>query len=60
MLIAEGVETEDERQTLLGLGVHVGQGYLLGRPAPAADVGPDPALGLPTRGNARQRTVART
>jgi len=58
MLIAEGVETEDERQTLLRLGVHVGQGYLLGRPAPAEDVAPDPALGLPTRGHARQRTVA--
>jgi PAS domain S-box-containing protein len=36
MLIAEGVETEAERDTLIGLGVHVGQGYLFGRPAPAA------------------------
>jgi PAS domain S-box-containing protein len=37
MLIAEGVETEAERDTLIGLGVNVGQGYLFGRPAPAAD-----------------------
>lgn len=35
-LIAEGIETEPERAMLLGLGVAVGQGYLLGRPA-----GPD-------------------
>ena len=33
-LIAEGVETEAERATLLRLGVQLGQGYLLGRPAP--------------------------
>ena len=35
MLIAEGVETPAERDTLIRLGVHVGQGFLLGRPAPA-------------------------
>ena len=35
-LIAEGVETEEERQTLLGLELELGQGYLFGRPAPAA------------------------
>ena len=38
MLIAEGVETEAERDTLIGLGVNVGQGYLFGRPAPAAEL----------------------
>jgi PAS domain S-box-containing protein len=32
-LIAEGVETEEERQTLIGLGLNLGQGYLFGRPA---------------------------
>jgi EAL domain-containing protein (putative c-di-GMP-specific phosphodiesterase class I) len=32
-LIAEGVETEPERQALSALGVIFGQGYLLGRPA---------------------------
>ncbi len=35
MLIAEGVETEDERRTLLGLGVTCAQGYLFGRPTSA-------------------------
>ena len=36
LLIAEGVETEAERTTLRTLGVHLGQGFLLGRPAEAA------------------------
>jgi EAL domain-containing protein (putative c-di-GMP-specific phosphodiesterase class I) len=31
-VIAEGVETEDQRQRLLQLGCRVGQGYLFGRP----------------------------
>jgi EAL domain-containing protein (putative c-di-GMP-specific phosphodiesterase class I)/DNA-binding NarL/FixJ family response regulator len=31
-LIAEGIETEDERRALLELGVRLGQGFLLGRP----------------------------
>jgi EAL domain-containing protein (putative c-di-GMP-specific phosphodiesterase class I) len=38
MLIAEGVETVAERDALLRLGVRYGQGFLLGRPAPAAAV----------------------
>ncbi|PPK94267.1 EAL domain-containing protein (putative c-di-GMP-specific phosphodiesterase class I) [Kineococcus xinjiangensis] len=33
-LIAEGIETQAEREALLDLGVPLGQGYLLGRPAP--------------------------
>ena len=33
-LIAEGIECVEELRTLLSLGVHAGQGYLLGRPAP--------------------------
>ena len=33
-LIAEGVETEAELETLKGLRVDLGQGYLLGRPQP--------------------------
>jgi len=33
-LVAEGIETDSELQTLLGLQVPFGQGYLLGRPAP--------------------------
>ncbi len=40
MLIAEGVETEAERDTLIGLGVHVGQGFLFGRPTPVPDLPP--------------------
>ena len=31
-LIAEGIETSAELQTLRSLGIHFGQGYLLGRP----------------------------
>ena len=38
VLIAEGIETEDERSALSELGVQYGQGYLLGRPAPLPDV----------------------
>jgi EAL domain-containing protein (putative c-di-GMP-specific phosphodiesterase class I) len=34
LIIAEGIETPEERTTLLNLGVHHGQGYLLGRPGP--------------------------
>lgn len=36
-VIAEGIETESERQALYRLGVHLGQGFLLGRPAPAIE-----------------------
>jgi len=35
--IAEGVETKEELATLQRLGVRLVQGYLLGRPAPAAE-----------------------
>ena len=38
-LIAEGVETEAELDTLKGLRVDLGQGYLLGRPEPAIILG---------------------
>ena len=34
-VIAEGVETEAELETVRALGVSYGQGYLLGRPEPA-------------------------
>jgi PAS domain S-box-containing protein len=37
-LIAEGVETEAELTVLRELDIDLAQGYLLGRPAPAADV----------------------
>ena len=35
-VIGEGVETESQEQALHGLGCDVGQGFLLGRPAPPA------------------------
>ncbi len=34
-LIAEGIETQAEDATLRSLGLHLGQGYLFGRPEPA-------------------------
>jgi EAL domain-containing protein (putative c-di-GMP-specific phosphodiesterase class I) len=34
VVLAEGIETADELDTLRGLGVDLGQGYLLGSPAP--------------------------
>jgi EAL domain-containing protein (putative c-di-GMP-specific phosphodiesterase class I) len=33
-VIAEGVETEGERDALREAGVHLGQGYFVGRPVP--------------------------
>ena len=33
-VVAVGIETEDQRRTLLDMGCELGQGYLLGRPAP--------------------------
>ena len=33
-VIAEGVETEAERDALRDAGVHLGQGYFVGRPVP--------------------------
>jgi EAL domain-containing protein (putative c-di-GMP-specific phosphodiesterase class I) len=37
VMLAEGIETEAELTTLERLGVVLGQGYLLGRPAPASE-----------------------
>ena len=36
-ITAEGVETDTQLDVLIGLGVDDAQGYLLARPAPAAD-----------------------
>jgi len=33
-IIAEGIETDDERQACMELGLHYGQGYRIARPAP--------------------------
>ena len=38
MVVAEGVETEAELACLIDLGVHYGQGYLLGRPGLATSI----------------------
>jgi len=38
-LLAEGIETDEERATLRALGVELGQGYLLGRPATLEQIG---------------------
>lgn len=46
-LIAEGIETEAERAALFGLGVGLGQGYLLGRPRPAEEAIDAPAAAQP-------------
>lgn len=44
VMLAEGVETEAELTTLERLGVVLGQGYLLGRPAAARPPGGAPAI----------------
>lgn len=36
-IVAEGIETSEELECLRKLGVHMGQGYILARPAPLAD-----------------------
>lgn len=60
-VIAEGVETPGELAMLRELGIALGQGYLLGRPEPAADdeapgMAGTPA-GLPSGGAAVQAAV---
>jgi len=36
-VIAEGIETEAQRNALVAMGCELGQGYLLGRPSPIGD-----------------------
>jgi hypothetical protein len=43
-LVAEGIETPGEQHSLEALGVHLGQGFHLGRPGPAALVCPTPGM----------------
>ena len=38
-VLAEGIETQGEMDTMRALGVALGQGYLLGRPATAEAIG---------------------
>ncbi len=42
LLIAEGIETAAELETLRPLGIRYGQGYLLGRPQDGLGPGPWP------------------
>ncbi len=37
-IVAEGIETEAQRQVLRGLGCHLGQGFLFSRPVPRAEL----------------------
>jgi EAL domain-containing protein (putative c-di-GMP-specific phosphodiesterase class I) len=48
-IIAEGIETRGEFETLRSLGVPFGQGFFLAHPAPLADIGPatPPVLPIP-------------
>lgn len=57
-VIAEGIETDAELEKLRELGVTLGQGYLLGRPAPALDWH-DVATGPATRRTDRRPRVVR-
>jgi EAL domain-containing protein (putative c-di-GMP-specific phosphodiesterase class I) len=43
-VIAEGIETLEQLDTLRALGCRYGQGYLLGRPAPVASIARDLSL----------------
>ena len=49
-IIAEGIEREGERQACVELGLHYGQGYLLGRPAPLETFSLGAALPSSARG----------
>ncbi|HEX2587661.1 MAG TPA: EAL domain-containing protein [Gaiellales bacterium] len=42
--LAEGIETQEQLDFLIAQGCRLGQGYLLGRPAPADDIDLEPAL----------------
>ena len=59
-LIAEGIETEEELAALRGLGIQLGQGYLLGRPELPAVWAPKqaPASPAPAAGSAPLRSAS--
>jgi len=41
-IVAEGIETSEQVQILLSLGIPVGQGYLFGKPVPLAELSFEP------------------
>ena len=49
-VVGEGIEREEERRVLLDLDIGLGQGYLLGKPGPAAALGLRPAPAPATNG----------
>lgn len=54
-ILAEGIETESELAALLQLGISLGQGYFLGRPAPPfAHLGDDSSSALVRSGRHRK------
>ncbi|GAB3362884.1 sensor domain-containing phosphodiesterase [Modestobacter lapidis] len=58
-VVAEGVETPAEHAMLRALGVDLGQGWLFGRPGPAAAlVDPDAAVQVPTPRRATEQVNA--
>jgi EAL domain-containing protein (putative c-di-GMP-specific phosphodiesterase class I) len=61
-VIAEGIETAAERATVAELGVTLGQGYLLARPAPAgtwSGTAEEPAACLPSTDAVAARPIQR-
>jgi EAL domain-containing protein (putative c-di-GMP-specific phosphodiesterase class I) len=51
LVLAEGIETEQHRQTALALGARYGQGWMFGRPGELRPAGPEPdvTISLPRR-----------
>jgi len=54
-VVAEGIETADDAEALVGLGVDLGQGWHFGRPGPAMDLAPVGAVTTPVSTRAGQR-----
>ncbi len=58
-VLAEGIETEEHRQTALALGARYGQGFLFGRPGPLRDAAGTPGA-APARRQATERRRSET